>query len=181
MTEEVMCRNCTGKGYIRGYGCQDCGTWGVVPADFYLPEVAEPSEPLTGKTTAEVVELAVKDTLNRPRLSSAAAMLMAEQHIHVTYADHPETIGELRADRNDGGPSDWSPRDVLIQMLRDIDSGRAKPTDLAIVWRGNGEHGSKRAGKDTIVAIGLLTAYAQEIGEWYNGNSVPVPPPDKSA
>ncbi len=38
------------------------------------------------------------------------------------FADHPPTIGELRSDKSQDA-KDWSIRDMLICLLRDIDSG----------------------------------------------------------
>ena len=38
------------------------------------------------------------------------------------YANHPPTVNEIRSDKTGNG-SDWTPRDALIALLRDIDSG----------------------------------------------------------
>jgi len=38
------------------------------------------------------------------------------------YSDHPRSVSEIRSDRSNKG-SDWTPRDLLIALLRDIDSG----------------------------------------------------------
>ena len=38
------------------------------------------------------------------------------------FAGHPETIGSIRAMKSKSG-ADWTPRDVLIDLLRAIDDG----------------------------------------------------------
>lgn len=45
------------------------------------------------------------------------------------FSDHPVSIAEIKAvERYDG--TMWSPRDVLVRMLRDIDSGTCNPDIL---------------------------------------------------
>ncbi len=46
------------------------------------------------------------------------------------YSSHPPTINEIRSDKTQNG-SDWTPRDALIALLRDIDSGK---TTLSAVF-----------------------------------------------
>lgn len=43
-------------------------------------------------------------------------------------------VSEIRSDQSGNG-ADWSPRDALINLLRDIDAGKSKPTSLVICWR----------------------------------------------
>jgi hypothetical protein len=50
------------------------------------------------------------------------------------FANAPQTITELRADRECDG-SKWTPRDALISVLRDIDSGKAKVDTVFIAYR----------------------------------------------
>ena len=38
------------------------------------------------------------------------------------FSDHPKSVTEVKSDR-DMSPSSWTPRDVLIDLLRDIDAG----------------------------------------------------------
>ena len=47
------------------------------------------------------------------------------------FSQHPVTIGELRSDRSRSS-SDWSARDLLISLLRDIDRG-VVPADAMVV------------------------------------------------
>ena len=50
----------------------------------------------------------------------------------IDYTDHPPSISELRSEKTNDA-ADWTPRDVLIAALRDIDSGNQKPTCLVVV------------------------------------------------
>ena len=38
------------------------------------------------------------------------------------FKDHPKSLGEVRSDRSQKA-SDWTPRDALIDVLRQIDNG----------------------------------------------------------
>ena len=49
------------------------------------------------------------------------------------FASHPMSIAEIRSDK-DGDAAKWTPRGVLIALLRGIDSGKIDPTALAVVW-----------------------------------------------
>jgi hypothetical protein len=47
------------------------------------------------------------------------------------FKDYPPTIGELRSDKSHAA-KDWSPRDALVSLLREIDGGSIKPTAIFI-------------------------------------------------
>lgn len=49
------------------------------------------------------------------------------------FADAPQTIGEARSDRSHSA-ADWSPRDLLINLLREIDRGELAPTALVVMY-----------------------------------------------
>ena len=49
------------------------------------------------------------------------------------FSEHPKTLGEIRADKTENA-KDWSPRDVLVRMLRDIDSGKVAPEHLMVLY-----------------------------------------------
>jgi hypothetical protein len=77
-----------------------------------------------------------------------------------SFADHPESIQELRSDRTQNA-ADWSPRDALIAMLRKIDRGEIDSDALVVVWRqrkgeGVAESGFAVASPDVHVTLGLL-------------------------
>ena len=77
------------------------------------------------------------------------------------FTNVPETIGELRITKNPNATS-WSPRDVLINTLRDIDSGILKPDTLVVCmsYPKNETHerdvGFYTSFIDRFVAIGML-------------------------
>ncbi len=48
------------------------------------------------------------------------------------YKEHPPSVTELRSDKTNDA-ADWTPRDVLITALRDIDSGNQEPTCLIVI------------------------------------------------
>jgi hypothetical protein len=48
-----------------------------------------------------------------------------------TFADYPLTIGEAKSDKTRDG-ADWTPRDALISVLRDIDDGKVDLTGVVI-------------------------------------------------
>lgn len=59
------------------------------------------------------------------------------------FKDHPKSITEIKAERSDRS-SDWTPRDVLIASLRDLDSGLIKPDALIVMWRQPAENGEEK-------------------------------------
>lgn len=55
------------------------------------------------------------------------------------FAEAPMTVGELRAGRSQKA-NDWSARDALVEMLREIDAGRLEVEHLVLVyWEKTGE------------------------------------------
>lgn len=72
------------------------------------------------------------------------------------FGSYPRTIGEIRSDQSGKG-SDWTPREALIAMLREIDSGRVKPDALVICFRHSGNKTSFMAATpDGLTTLGLL-------------------------
>ena len=75
------------------------------------------------------------------------------------FSDAPMTIGEIRSTKTDS-MRDISPREILIEILREIDSGRLTLADLVIVGIKNGKNeltyraSSPRGGT---YALGMLT------------------------
>jgi hypothetical protein len=81
------------------------------------------------------------------------------------FSQHPVTIGELRSDRSRSS-SDWSARDLLISLLRDIDRGAVSADAMVVVYRKRQEDGTtdtayRACGPDLHVTLGLL-----ERGKW---------------
>lgn len=50
-----------------------------------------------------------------------------------SFADAPVSLAEVRSDRSQKC-SDWTPRDCLIDLLRQIDKGTVRPDVLVISW-----------------------------------------------
>lgn len=50
------------------------------------------------------------------------------------FADAPRTIGEIRSEKTQSA-LDWKPRDALIYLLREIDSGRMNVDHVVVCWR----------------------------------------------
>lgn len=88
------------------------------------------------------------------------------------FADHPRSLAEVKSDRA-GTACLWTPRDALISLLRDIDSGKVDPDTLIICWRPKPETDEQgrvgvaacfvSAGKDPHVTTGLLMSTIQKI------------------
>jgi hypothetical protein len=91
---------------------------------------------------------------------------MADQYDD--FSNHPRTIGEIRSDRSDRA-ADWSPREALIAMLRDIDSGKVDPDAMVIAFRDKAEPGKSpdsgfyTASPDGLTTLGLLTRTIDKI------------------
>lgn len=50
------------------------------------------------------------------------------------FSNYPKSIGDIRSDKS-GAAKDWSPRDALIWVLREIDSGNLDASDVIIITR----------------------------------------------
>jgi hypothetical protein len=50
------------------------------------------------------------------------------------FANHPKSISELRSDKSNDA-RDWTPRDVLIEVLRAIDEKQVDPDAMIVVMR----------------------------------------------
>jgi len=77
------------------------------------------------------------------------------------FANHPVSITEAKADREHDCTL-WTPRDALISLLRDIDSGAVKPDALVCVYRFEDDDGAMcsrfvNATPDCHTALRLLT------------------------
>lgn len=77
------------------------------------------------------------------------------------YKNAPESISELKAYSTEN-MADWTPRDVLVSLLRDIDSGMYEEIDCMVVAfreRKNGGGLSSRfrqCGPDIQTSMGLM-------------------------
>lgn len=76
------------------------------------------------------------------------------------FAAAPVSLAEVRAERSQRA-SDWTPRDVLVALLRDIDSGKVKADRLVVAYAEALEGGSTKTHfsmsvPGAHVALGLL-------------------------
>lgn len=86
-----------------------------------------------------------------------------------SFADAPTTIGEARAKR-DQSAAQWSPRDALVNLLREIDTGETKVTALVVTFAvehddGRLGHGFRNAAPDNFTALGLLARASHRLQE----------------
>lgn len=73
-----------------------------------------------------------------------------------SFANHPVTLGEARAERSHDA-KDWRPRDALLNVLRGIDSGDIEVEELVIAYRSPDNAVSVvNATKSMVSRIGLL-------------------------
>jgi len=74
-----------------------------------------------------------------------------------SFANAPVSLNEIRAERSENS-ADWTPRDMLIALLRDIDNGTRNVTDAVVTFStDNGEgYSFFNATKDKAVAVFLL-------------------------
>jgi hypothetical protein len=76
-----------------------------------------------------------------------------------SFAEHPVSIGEIQSDRSGDGKK-WTPRDVLVKMLRMIDSGEVSP-DVLVVAYGEMRDGNRQghfwqSTPDGMLSLGLM-------------------------
>ena len=88
------------------------------------------------------------------------------------FADHPRSVTEIKSDRTRRA-NDWTPRDVLIELLRKIDGGELPNLDaLVVCYRDKPENGAVKSyysasSPDIHVSLGLIERIKhnmQEIG-----------------
>lgn len=82
------------------------------------------------------------------------------------FAAYPVSLSEHRAETSRKA-SDWSPRDALIALLRDIDSGDVKVDAMVICYRSPNDDGAQTrfsmATPDALTGLGLLSRVAAQI------------------
>lgn len=72
------------------------------------------------------------------------------------FKDAPQTISEIRSDRSQLG-KDWAPRDVLVSLLRGIDSGELKTDSLVVFFKCSDDKIEfRQACSDPLSAMGLV-------------------------
>lgn len=71
------------------------------------------------------------------------------------FKDEPLSIGEIRAAKS-ADASNWSPREALVSLLRNIDRGEVSPDVLVISYRDNRRTWFTVAGPDAASALGVM-------------------------
>lgn len=74
------------------------------------------------------------------------------------YSDYPVSITEMKSDIT-GDAKDWTPRDVLISLLREIDSGQLDISAVVVAFRAVSDGNPVQyrvASPDPILTLGLL-------------------------
>ena len=90
-----------------------------------------------------------------------------------SYADVPVSIAEARSDRT-AKSNDWTPRDALISMLRQIDRKEIAPDQLVIIRvakNGNlfSQDSSYAGDFSTYELMGLLIAESHKLHDGERG------------
>jgi hypothetical protein len=79
------------------------------------------------------------------------------------FSKTPVSITEIKAYRPEATASTWTPRDVLIDVLRRIDRGDIKPHALVVTYCEKDERGDgicthfAQSAPDATTSLGLLT------------------------
>lgn len=83
-----------------------------------------------------------------------------DQRLPQNFATYPKSLSAVRAEKSEAA-CDWTPKDVLIELLRQIDKGEINPDSLIIVFRDTKENGDRETGlsycgKDNYGTLGML-------------------------
>lgn len=72
------------------------------------------------------------------------------------FANYPKSIAEVKATQ----ANEWTPRDVLISVLRAIDSGEINPDTLLVIHRNVDSKGTRTryasSGPDIHTSLGMM-------------------------
>jgi len=80
------------------------------------------------------------------------------------FKDAPRSLGEVRSDKSGKG-SDWSPREALVCLLRDIDNG-LNVDALVVCYRVDKDRASfVAAAPDGLTVLGLLSRISHKYQE----------------
>ena len=86
-----------------------------------------------------------------------------------SYAGHPKSVGELRSDKTESA-RDWTPRDVLIDLLRAIDEKKLDPDAVVVIVRPRAPEGIAQvhyriASPDIHTTLGMLSSATFKINK----------------
>ena len=82
----------------------------------------------------------------------------------MNFADYPKSLSEIAADKADDCRK-WTPRDLLISLLRQIDAGEIEPSSMLVCYEAmneddEGDQFIALSGMRRTHAIGMLTTAA---------------------
>lgn len=109
---------------------------------------------LTWRAYPEITSFGIYTRLS---FTSVADVLKRFAPAEPEFADAVPTLGERRSSRTHNG-ADWSPRDLLVKMLRDHDSGALVIESMVVSYQADKHAGFWAACPNRIEAIGLLSS-----------------------
>jgi hypothetical protein len=85
------------------------------------------------------------------------------------FSNYPPSLTEIKSARTNNA-ADAAPRDVLIEMLRDLDSGKINPTAIVICYASQDPDGVpvaafRAASPNALLSLGLLTRVSHRLTE----------------
>lgn len=84
-----------------------------------------------------------------------------------SFKDYPKSVTEIKSAKTNKA-SDCLPRDVLIETLRDIDSGALKTKHLIVVWANEVDGGLvvkfNQAGTAGLASLGMMHEAMMKMG-----------------
>lgn len=76
-----------------------------------------------------------------------------------SFADYPRSLADVKSDKSNAA-CDWKPRDLLIDMLRDLDSGKIEADAMLVIWTKMDKDGAitkrRTASPNVIVTQGMI-------------------------
>lgn len=85
------------------------------------------------------------------------------------FSQHPPTVGEIRSNKSQNA-KDWTPRDMLVHLLRAIDCGEIALDSAVVCYRAKDEKGDEFTGwqaatPNVLVTLGLLSRVSYSIND----------------
>ncbi|MBB6167130.1 hypothetical protein [Chelatococcus composti] len=71
------------------------------------------------------------------------------------FSKAPMSIGEIRASRELDG-SKWTPRDVLVSLLREIDAGERQVDTIFVAFANGDEVGYRQSSPGAVRTVGVI-------------------------
>jgi hypothetical protein len=82
------------------------------------------------------------------------------------FSDYPPSVGEIKSGRS-GKSADWTPREALLHVLREIDAGKLQPDVMVIAWSSKQDNkrtaSYRQSASDSLLSLGLLQSVLFEM------------------